>query len=191
MKLSQIYQQILNETLFKEARVTDPCECCEYFDFSDIGDRYSGLMHPVYYILEKGETHELKHISPRQYIHNIARGFGNLSYDDAIAHVNQDNVKKYAEAMKRGDKFPVGYYREGDGGQEGRHRALALMNVGCEEMPVVVIKKVSQDTANNFARKYKDYSREELDTVFKQIGYDGISDLDWRTFNTFVKHRLK
>jgi len=185
--------RLTTEMLFKEAKVTDPCDCCKYFDFSNIEDRYSGLKHPVYYMVEKGESHMLKHISPKQYIYTIARGFGGLSYDDVVdsGAVSKENVKKYADDMRRGDKFPIGFYREGESGQEGRHRALALMELGCEEMPIVVIKRLDHNEVHDFVMEHKDYSREQLDKLFKQMGYNGVSDLDWRDFSRYVEYRLK
>ena len=186
-----LLREALDPILFKEAKASDPCECCQYFDFGSLRS-YSGFEHPLYYMLEKGESHELKHITPKQYIYTIARGFGGLSYADVVdsGAVSKDNVKKYAEAMKRGDKFPIGFYRDGDSGQEGRHRALALMELGCDEMPIVVIKRVSDKEARDFVLKYKDYSREQLDSLFKEMDYNGISDLDWRDFRRYIDYRL-
>lgn len=178
--------------LFKEVSVNEPCDCCQYFDFENIEDKYSGLKHPLYFMIEKRKSHRLNHISPKQYIYKIAHGFGGLSYQDVVdsGAVSKDNVKKYAEAMKSGEKFPIGYYTEGSSMQEGRHRALALMELGCEEMPIVVIKDLSNEYVHDFVEEHKDYSREELDKLFKEIGYHGISSLDWREFRRYVEYRL-
>lgn len=187
--MKHFIKQLLREAmLFKEAKATDPCQCCQYFDFESLNN-YSGFEHPIYYMLEKGESHELKHISPKQYIYTIAKGFG-VSYEDALIPVNTDNVKKYAEAMKNDSKFPIGFYRKGNSGQEGRHRALALMELGCEEMPIVVITRISNKEARNFVINHKDYSREQLDSLFKSMDYNGISDLDWRSFRSYIDYRL-
>jgi len=173
--------------LFREADDLSSCDCCQYMDMNV--QRYGGMEHPIYYPLNKGERHELKIINPKQYIYAIARGFGNLSYDDATSHVSWDNVKKYAQDMRNGDKFPVGYYTDGAGSQEGRHRALALMELGCENMPVIVITRMNMAESEAFAMKYKDMSPEELNTTFQRMGYDGVSGLDIRELKNFVQYR--
>jgi len=165
--------------LFQEANELAGCDCCQYMDM-DI-ERFGGMEHPIYYPLEKGEQHQLKTINPKQYIYAIARGFGGLSYDDATAHVKWETVKKYAQDMRNGDKFPIGYYTEGSGLQEGRHRALALMELGCESMPVIVISTLTRPQQRDFALKYKGNSPEELNQIFKGMGYEGVSGLDIRT----------
>ena len=141
-------------------------------------------------MLEKLKKQTLKYISPKQYIYAIARGFGNLSYEDATAHVNWDNVDKYAEAMESGSKFPIGYYREGESDQEGRHRALAAMKLGCEAMPVIVIEDLYRQLVDKLAISLKGLSKEEIDTKFKEMGYDELSGLDYRTIKNYIEHRL-
>mgnify|MGYP003645394464 CR=1 FL=1 len=187
----KVHSLLINESikeLFREIDELNSCDCCQYMDM-DI-ERFGGMEYPIYYPLEKGEQHHFKTINPRQYIYAIARGFGGLSYEDAIAHVNMDTVKKYAQDMKNGDKFPIGYYNEGGDGQEGRHRALALMELGCENMPVIVISKLSENQQREFALKYKDMSPEDLNRTFQSMGYDGVKSLDINSLTNYVKYRL-
>lgn len=193
MKLSKIYDKLLSESkiIFNEVATNDPCECCQYFDwtFSQAGGYYGGLTHPLYHELEKDIRHELRFIQPEYYMKAIARGFG-MSYDDAMNSnaIDREKVQKFVQDMKNGDKFPIGYYTRNSGSQEGRHRALALMAIGCEEMPVVVMSQVHRDEKEEIVTKYKDYSREQLDQEYKNKGYEGISDLDWRTIRSFVDY---
>ena len=191
VKLTPIYNAVLNEAiveLFREADDLSTCDCCQYMDM-DV-ERYGGMEHPIYYPLEKRERHQLKIINPKQYIYAIARGFGGLSYDDATAHVDWELVKKYTQDMKNGDKFPVGYYTEGSNSQEGRHRALALLELGCENMPVIVITKLDDTQQRDFALKYKDMSPEELNSTFQSMGYDGVSGLDVRSLKNYLEYKL-
>jgi hypothetical protein len=165
------------------------CDCCQYFDMDSI-DKFGGMEHPIYYMIEKGEVHRLDHVKPKQYIHKIAHGFG-VSYHDALGGAYDENkAKKYAEAMKSGDKFPIGYFRFGKPDQEGRHRAMAAMMLGCNYIPVVEIENVSSNYAKRFVEDYKDYSYEELDQLFKEKGYHGITGLDWRTFKNYINYNL-
>tara|TARA_Y100000385_G_scaffold7527_1_gene8035 strand:+ start:1429 stop:2019 length:591 start_codon:yes stop_codon:yes gene_type:complete len=195
--MKQLIKKLLNEGL--KSRMIDEyfikegpdfnCDCCKYFDMESL-ERFGGFEHPAYYMLEKLKKEKLKYISPKQYIYAIARGFGNLSYEDATAHVNWDNVDKYAEAMESGSKFPIGYYREGESDQEGRHRALAAMKLGCEVMPVIVIKDLDRELADELATSLKGLSKEEIDTKFKEMGYDKLSGLDYRTIKNYIEYRL-
>lgn len=186
-KLSKMYEEAVdeNKVLFTEGSKED-CSCCQYFDFSgeQAGAYYGGLNNPIYYELEKGERNELKFISPEHYMRAIAKGFM-MSYDEAMKSnvINWNTVKKYAKAMKSGEKFPIGYYQMGSGNQEGRHRALAAMELGCDEMPVVVFSKVDYNEAQEIVEKYKDVSREQLNQIYIDKGYNGITDLDWRTLD--------
>jgi len=182
---------LISEILFTEANENEPCDCCKYFDFKSL-ENYTGVQNPLYYMINKNKTEKLMYINPKQYIYRIAQGFGGLSYEDVVDSgvVNKDNITKYMESMKNGDKFPIGFYTEGSSGQEGRHRALALMGLGCEQMPIVVISQYPSDKVHDFVLKHKDTSQEELDLVFKNMGYNGISGLDWREFTKYVEYRL-
>jgi len=183
MKISNIYKELLNEEM------SPNCDCCKYFDYSNIDDLYSGLRHPLYYMINKGLIHKIINIDPKEYLNRVSKGF-NLSSKDTINHIDNDTVIKYAKAMESGDKFPIGFYTDGGSGQEGRHRALALIHLGCKEMPVVVIRNIDNSEVRSFVEKYKGLTREELDLVVKNMGYAGVSDLDWRDFSAYVNYRL-
>ena len=59
----------------------------------------------------------------KQYIHNIARGFG-LSYDDALGGAyNEEKARKFVERAKGGSKIPIGYYINNEPNQEEIGRA--------------------------------------------------------------------
>lgn len=165
------------------------CDGCQYFDMSNLCDIYSAYENPIYSLIYKHTIEELIFISPKQYIYNIAKGFGNLSYDDALMHVNDDIVDKYVNAMKIGDKFPVGFYTDGSSGQEGRHRAVALMKLGIKIMPIIKRSYVtSTKIIKNEVEKIKNLSREELNQYYIDKGYNGITDLDWRELQSCIKH---
>ena len=154
--------------------------CEKYFDMSSVRT-HTEFDHPLYSILNKWETAELKMMKPKDYLLTISKNF-NLSYADTVngAAVNQKTVKRYVSDMKKGDKFPVGYYYKGKSGQEGRHRALAAMELGCDLIPVIEFSEVSDAQINRLMDRYRDMSREEVDSEFKEKGFHGISDLDWR-----------
>ena len=62
--------------------------------------------------------------------------------------------------------------------------------LGCSYMPVVKIEKISRNFGKRFVEEYKDYDFEQMNQMFKEKGYKGISDLDWRTFKRYIEYRL-
>lgn len=184
-----INNEFLKESiLFKENENIDSCDCCKYFDTNSYSN-YDGLTHPLYTIINKSKSFSIKYIDPKQYLYSVARGFG-VSYEDSMMHVSDEKIKKYVNDMKNGDKFPIGYYEDNKPNQEGRHRAVALLEIGCQTMPIVVIKNLSPEQIKKIVLTFKDYSKEELDSKFKNMGYHGISDLDWRELQNYINYRL-
>ena len=162
------------------------CDCCKYFKMDEV----PMMDNLLYFLIEKGAQYELEYISPKQYLMNISRGF-KQSYEETMGSAYDENLaKKYAEAMKAGDKFPVGYYTEDRADQEGRHRAAAAMLLGCEKIPVVRRRNVSWDYVRSFVEMYKDSSREELESYVKSKGAKELSGLDWRSFKNYMDYRL-
>lgn len=162
---------------------------CDYFDMSMVEDYYPYTIKPIYGLIAKREKHELVYMSPKEYLETIAKNFG-MSYEDTIngGAVNQEAVDKYATAMKSGDKFPVGYYKVDKPLQEGRHRALAALKLGCESMPVVKITTdVPMSEVMDFVIDNKDKTFEELNDMFP----NGITRLDWNELQSFIKYRLE
>jgi hypothetical protein len=180
MKYIKIFEEFNNSV----------CDGCKYFNMDGIGDVYSAYENPLYSLVYKRKIEELIYMSPKQYIYTIARNFGGLSYDDAISHVNDETVNKYVDAMKNGAKFPVGNYQDNSSLQEGRHRAMAMIKLGCETMPII---KITLDVPNNYINKVvdelKDMSREEVNQYFINKNYQGITDLDWRELHSYIKYQ--
>lgn len=166
------------------------CDGSKYFDMKNIGDIYSAYENPLYSLVYKRKIEELIFMSPKQYIYTIARNFGNISYEDTLLHINHDKINLYAEQMKKGAKFPVGNYQENSSLQEGRHRAVALMKLGCNCMPLI---KITLDVPNSYINKVvnelKDMSREEVNQYFVDKNYQGITDLDWRELHSYIKYQ--
>jgi len=164
------------------------CDCCQYFDMDSLNN-YGGLEHPLYYIISKREIQEVEYLKPEQYLYKIANNFG-LSYADVLGSAyNDEKAEKYSLMMKNGSKAPIGYYVDGKSDQEGRHRASSAMKLGCNIMPVV---KITKDLSNNFVNNYvdniKDLSKEELNKLFKDKGYKGISGLDWNELQNYKRY---
>jgi len=166
----------------------DTCDGAKYFDKSSL-NKYLGFDKPLYNIIEKRKFQELEFISPKQYIHNIAGGFG-VSYEDALGGAYESNISdKYAKEMKNGSKFPVGYYNLDSGSQEGRHRAMACMSLGVKTMPIVKESELTISEVEEYVIKFKDYSKEDLNNYFKDVP-NGITGLDWSELQRYIEYRL-
>jgi hypothetical protein len=175
----------------KEVKYTwDTCDGCKYFDFDSL-EKHLGFVHPIYSIIQKWKSYELVYMTPKEYLYKIANGFG-VSYQDAMGGAyNEDKSKKYAEDMKKGDKFPIGHYTDENPDQEGRHRAMACMMLDAKTIPVVRITKLGYSDVQKFVKKYKNNTREQFDEIYKDVVPNGITDLDWREFTNYVENRLQ
>ena len=162
-------------------------DCTDFFDLDSI-NRYVEFDKPLYSIVAKRKTAKLLYLTPKQYIYRIAHSFGGLSYEDTMIAVNSDRVDKYAEDMERGDKFPVVYYTKDGGDQEGRHRALAAMKLGCEKMPVIEFVSIDNNQMEKIARKFENMSFDDLNKLFIKIGFEkGITNLGYGELQQYIK----
>lgn len=166
----------------------DTCDGCKYFDKSSLKN-YLGFEHPIYSVIQKNKLFELVYMTPKQYIYNIANGFG-VSYEDTMSAYSEEKSKKYAEDMSNGAKFPVGYYTVSIGDQEGRHRAMACMMLGVQTIPVVKITNLGYSDVVKYVKKFQHYTREDLDEYYKDVVPNGISDLDFRELERYIEYRL-
>lgn len=165
---------------------------CDYFDLNSIFEHVEFYM-PLYSIIQKSKTAKLLFMTPDQYIYNIAREFGNISYDDAVSgtFIQKGKVDKYAQLMLKGEKFPVPYFTRGKKLQEGRHRALAAKKIGCEEIPVIEFIPLSFGDCKKIALKLKNRSFDDLNKLFKKMGFkNGITEKGFDDLNSFIKYEL-
>ena len=178
------------DSMLNQLKSNLDCDCCKYFDMDSL-QNYGAIENPLYYIINKREINELEYMDPKQYIYTIARGFG-ITYEDAMAGAYQDEkAVKYAEMMKSGSKAPIGFYTENKGSQEGRHRAAAAMKLECKLIPVVkIFNNLSNEFVKEFVLSVKDLSKEELNKLFIDKGYKGISGLDWKELQNYINYRL-
>ena len=163
--------------------------CYNYFDLNDKYN-YVEFDKPLYSMFSKRKTARLLELTPKQYLYNISRNFG-LSYEDTTESgaVIKKNVLKYAEAMRNGAKFPIPYYYENSSYQEGRHRALAAIENGCNLIPVIVFSEISNDDILKWANIFKNKSFEELNDLFIEMGFDnGITKLGYYDLTRFITY---
>jgi len=121
--------------------------------------------------IDSGKAY-IAEMSPLEYLQRSAYDIEDTSaLEGAISGANSiDRVSEYADAMRRGDKFPIlSLTYEGKIGrsQEGRTRALAAYEAGIDKVPVAIIGEPSANPRNAIdAIKKTDTSgipEEELD----------------------------
>jgi hypothetical protein len=147
---------------------------------------YNGLEHPIYNMINKGKLYKLNHISPKEYLTIVSNNFGE-TYENMINSnvIDKSKISEYVEDMKRGDKFPIIFYTVGKSIQEGRHRALACLTLGCRMIPVVSIENIDYGKLPMMLSKFRGFSFDEVDSYFKYEGYYGISELDYRELTKY------
>lgn len=167
------------------------CDGSKYFDFGGLNRLYTGYEHPIYYYINKRKIEKLEYIDPDVYLHVVSESM-NVTYDETMVNIIEPmKVKGYSKSMLDGDKFPIGYYTIGNSMQEGRHRAAALLELGCKCMPIIVIDdNVSNGDVIQTVNELKDLSREEVNQIYIDKGYVGITDTDWRELEIYIKYRL-
>lgn len=173
-----------------ESVVDTKCDCCKYFDFKSL-EKYDLFENPLYAYIEKRTDISLVYMSPKEYLVECAKA-NNIPYDKYISSsaISKERYEKYAEDMKNGSRFPIGFYCTNASQQEGRHRALAAMILGCDKIPVVKITYVNRQDVIDCVMDYKDMSRSELNDRYVRWGYKGITDLDWKSLQDYIRYSL-
>jgi hypothetical protein len=188
---NSLFNEIYFSTFSENQQTPVNCDCCQYFDFESLM-QYGGFEHPIYYLINKRETNDLQFMSPDDYIKSIAKA-SNLSTSEIVNSnvVFQQKIDKYAELMRNGTKFPIGFYTIGKSYQEGRHRTLAAKQIGCLSIPMVrIVKNISTKDVEKVVRGLIGKSREVVNQMYVDKGFKGITDLDWRELNNYQKYYL-
>ena len=107
-------------------------------------------------------------MSPLEYLQRSAYDiFNDSTLENTIRSANSyDQIAKFAEDMRNGDKFPIPsltYDGKYGRGQEGRTRALAAYEAGLDKIPVAVVGKPSENPYNTRRVKETPSSISEAD----------------------------
>lgn len=109
------------------------------FDTTTTGmSYYDAMLKPGYFDKVVGLKATIEAMTPDDYLARSAVAKG-VTEELDLQVVDTKLVDEYAEAMKRGDKFPMLLLE--DKSQEGKHRALAARKAGIKEVPVFVVTK--------------------------------------------------
>lgn len=133
-----------------------------------------------YMKFEKRQDAEIVYMTADEYINRCIKDIFGMSYDKVVTDaVDFDKVDKYANLMKHGTTFPIGYLNYADRQQEGRHRALAFKQAFGKDakMPVLIINptatySVTLDEIMDYCRrKWGEYADHFFEGVASNIGY--------------------
>lgn len=174
--------------LFEELHAQTEVDGSQYFNFDSI-EMNGAFENPIYFMLHKSERDSLIYISPEQYLEEVSKGFKS-TVEDTLKLVNSSLVDKYVQDMKKGDKFPIGFYIVGSSHQEGRHRAVAMQRLGVTTFPVVKIEYLTKPEKDSIALSFKDLTPEEINDKVIEMGYRGASALDLRTIKNYIEYNL-
>ncbi len=94
-------------------------------------------------LLAKGKAFVVE-MSPKQYLQECAYKIFDSTYEQQILVGQADNegvTQKLVGLMQNGTKMYTPYLNYRDKQQEGRHRAIAAMEMGIDRIPVVIVRK--------------------------------------------------
>lgn len=171
-------------------KYSNSCDGCKYFDFDSLKQIYGGYHHPVYYLIRKQQIEKLEYIDPEVYLHIVVKNMKSNYKDAILTPTSTELVQKYVNDMKNGAKFPIGFFINNSSHQEGRHRALAMIELGCKLMPIIEITYVKKDNILEITDIIKDLTRDQLNQFYIDKGYDGVTDLDWRSLQEYIKYGM-
>lgn len=94
-----------------------------------------------YFRNEKGLESRIVLMSPEEYI-TLSAEIHDVSIEKEINSATRDIVLTLAHLMKEGREFYLPWISYATNSQEGRHRALAAIQLGIKEIPVVIERKI-------------------------------------------------
>lgn len=142
-------------------------------------------------IVDSNPKTQIVRMSPDDYLKQAFEAtdgkFGG-SYDSWLSSNRHDPqiAKKYAEAMKKGDKFPTPFIDNARGMQDGRNRALAAKLAGKKTIDVAIVPKLTpseevlmyQTELNKATSPYMKFTlQQKLDIAKKEAGFDRFNGL--------------
>ena len=83
-------------------------------------------------------------MSPHEYIDRCAK-LQNTSYNDQIKLINKNKVSDIIKTIKSGEKLNLPYIDYDSSNQEGRHRVMASLKLGCGLINVAIFLSKNQE----------------------------------------------
>ena len=115
---------------------------CSYFQNKTGMPYYDDCMsNPDYFRKNKKVTCQIVEMTPVEYFRESAR-MHNLTYNQEIDRLDPSNVEAIMQKMKEGTKYYMPVLDYIYNSQEGAHRVWAVKQLGCQKVPVLVVKLV-------------------------------------------------
>lgn len=148
--------------------------CSNLFtDKSDNGNHKIAIHKDLYYYIIKKKRVSLEYMSPDEFFNE----FGGFEYHKK--NIDYDTVAKKVDDINKGIKLDIPYLMYNsygnNVGHEGRHRMVAAMKMGCNRVPVMVERDVSERDVMDLANKVGDL---ELDDMIKELKAMGFKNFD-------------
>lgn len=127
---------------------------------------YDDIIYDKDYSNKKGRYGKIVSMSPDRYIDEAYKGFSGISKTYGGVNYTKDmmvngrladpSFKQIKDMIKKGEKLWIPHLNYGNNSgfsQEGLHRALALKELGIQEMPVMIANEGTKDGAKRVMSK--------------------------------------
>lgn len=130
-------------------------------------------------------------MSPREYLERCAYEiFDQGTMESVVNGVVPETAEKYRKMMEDGTKFHLPYLNYRDGGQEGRHRAVAAHLLGIEKMPVLIIGKPPTKEEMDFKRWEAGSDAKSKQYEYESKHREDAADDEGRWITTENNHKV-
>lgn len=158
-----------------DSRGAELNNCSNLFTDSSDGSFHVVAMHDdLYYYVIKRKRVTLEHMSPEEFF-NALGGFKRQK-----KNIDYSTVKDKIAKMKNGIKLDMPYLMYdvygSNVGHEGRHRMVAAMEMGCNSVPVMVEKDVSEKDVMALANKVGDLELDDMIKELKAMGFKNFAE---------------
>jgi hypothetical protein len=167
MKLLNLFESIL----------TEQSDCSNLFTDSADGTLHRmAIGNDLYYYVVKQISVKLELMSPDEFFDALG------GYEQHSDIIDRDDVMNKVNTFKSGGKLPIPFLRfnenGGNTGHEGRHRALAAKEMGCQSIPVMVERAVGIDKIMELANMVGHLEESDMIIELKKLGFKSFKNID-------------
>ena len=127
-------------------------ESKRFSNSTDIPFYDTSIREPDDFTRREAQRGKIVYMSPEKYMEESAK-IQKSPIEEQYQRVSPIYVKRYKERSLKGEKMPIPYLDYSRKEQEGRHRAVVSKELGEKEIPVVVVKDLSDEEYREFMKK--------------------------------------
>ena len=178
----------------KYEKIEENHSSCNYFgDKFEVSPYDDVFRLPLYFYVYKYMTGKIVYMTPDEFLEKLS--WKDFPYEEQVKMLedHSDHVNKLVNLMKSGEKFPIPYLIcdvNGYCDHEGRHRSWAAKKLGCKKIPVGVFQRLTRKDVLNFVKEHGEKSFEEINDLFKNMGFNGITNLGYNDMKRFYKMNI-